>query len=63
MRTTDIEIDVTVYRSNIDGKIVIDIDTQNLTGADVYGNGVPRLTLRINDDTEDLTPNGKWSNN
>lgn len=61
MKMADIDIDISVYRSDVDSKIVIAIDTQNLAGDDVYANGVPRLTLMVNDDIEDLMLNGQWS--
>ena len=52
---------VCLYHSEIDGKLVIDVDSGDLDPKHQWGNGVPKVRLMLNEDIEDLDENGQWS--
>jgi hypothetical protein len=52
---------VTLSRSRRDGRIMIEIDTVETEGGDVWEpGGVPRLRLVVNDDVGNLDPDGEF---
>ena len=51
---------VTLQRSRRDGMILIEIDTAELEGDDVFEGNVPKLRLAVNDSVEETTPDGGW---
>jgi len=48
------------YRSEIDGRLVVDIDTKNTAPHDEFENGIPKLRLMVNDEFLETNENGDW---
>lgn len=53
-------LEITVYRSEIDGRIVIELDTSELAERDNHPYGVPNLVLYVNDERNEVNPEGGW---
>lgn len=51
-------IEVTLSRSQIDGKILIQVDSAKALDDDQYPNGVPKIRIGINDDYGDFDADG-----
>ena len=60
----ELELDgviVTLSRSKRDGRIMVEIDTVEAEGGDVWEEGgVPRLRLVVNDDVANLDEDGEF---
>lgn len=54
-------LDIEVHRSKIDGRLVIDIATQDLEGDDVFEqDDLPRLAIYVNEERLETTAEGGW---
>jgi len=54
-------LSIEVFRSKIDGRIVVDIDTNDLQESDTFErNAVPKIRLVINEDEQNVTADGGW---
>jgi len=53
-------LEVCLYRSSIDGRLVVDIDSGCVAGSDEHESGVPRLVVYINEQRGELRADGSW---
>ena len=55
-------LEIEVYRSSIDGWLVVDIDSSELRKRDIHPRyAIPKLRLIVNECIEDLLPSGEWN--
>ena len=55
-------LQVTLFRSDFDGKIVVDIETHDLKERDVHpGDAVPDIRVAVNGYSSSILPDGTWS--
>ena len=55
-------LQVTLFRSDFDGKIVVDIETHDLKERDVHpGDAVPDIRVAVNGYSSSILPDGSWS--
>lgn len=62
MQTLNLDgVEVCIYRSNWDGRIVVDIQTADAKGNDVHDDaGIPRIRICVNECEENLNAAGNW---
>lgn len=53
-------LDIDVWRSDIDGKIVVHIDTSDLPPGDTHDGDVPDIRVGVNDSYSGIGPDGEW---
>lgn len=53
-------LEVHLYRSDMDGRLVVDVDSGCVGEHDQFENGVPRLVLYINEQRGELRADGSW---
>ena len=61
--TTRAELDgheVTLFRSETDGVMVVQIDTSDAGEGNQWPSGAPKLRVGVNDDYSDVGPDGTW---
>ena len=53
-------LDVRVYRSAIDGRLIVDIETTDLDPSDEHDGAVPNIVVYVNESRCGIAPDGSW---
>jgi hypothetical protein len=59
----EVELDsfkVYVFRSLIDGKLTVEVDSSSVADTDEFSNGTPKIRFFLNDEGRETTEDGSW---
>ena len=53
-------LEVSIYRSAINDKLVVEIDSSGLAEEDTFDGGVPRIVVYVNEERSEVNSDGGW---